>query len=979
MSRRPQRLTTHYHLLTFNGRGPSLAACRDQNGTFSKITNSSSLSMTAPYICVRCRYRVLQLAQRSRSRGFISLSQSNTQRDARQSDNALPTSENGNDSRPKSRSHKKTVKRTSIGPNPDTSAMDSVLEQLFTSKPSKHSAPTKTRYSGTIIPHVEPAIRVEPGIRPTRNPDGNAIRELSKLFYQDKIPLQEVWRSCERMLSTEASTRRMNDYLRPEPHSAKYLFRDILIAINHNRLLFLGKNDLPPTHTVIDLYGERAIMRYWWNYVLWPQLAELLKTLEAFNAPQQDHDRLTSEEQTVLLMKETMNVWSSFVRRYGPPAQPEIDLGKVPPPPVDNHAWLLALLPKHPKRPNFPTNATQRIVAACKLTHQILKEIEDVRKLAIPMTDHGRTFVRFVNRFVKGRTFSLAAASTALKQEGAQSETIGRWLRYSDGWGKKPIVYERSLLPSEAPASSPQSPPMQPEKIIEEEPPSCVSLELQEQQLERSIQATEDSLKDDHAGLPSNATTYRAATTIIKDLERAVDRFDVARVADIWKEYQRSLSSQDIEQRSREEIFIRFLSSFITLSRQEQAVHVWNEMLQCGVTPNQRHWNAMLHGACKARDILSIDEIWNGMLATGIEPDLVSWTTYISGLIMCKKDQRGLQTLNDLGRRWKQMSQKQKATGFPQDGSPTEGHSTLAKHDANKPSLAPVQAAISALLRIGKEELCWPLLEWAKSFSIPLTIGCLNVILRYAVRQGDAKLINRVFSVMDANNCSEDEQTYTILLNGHMSNIDSTFSDLSPKEQEISVLRILDDMTAKNVSIDQRTYGTILYGLLNPKSSRRNDQAARAVLDHMEKHKVKCSLHIHSILVTHYFSSSPPDLQAVENLWKRIKIERPILDREFYEKLVEGYAAARLVERMLFFLRRIPHEGKSPTWDCLCTVLNTLIQVGEWGLVKELIHDVKDRRSGLRRFADQGWRGGRSEEGFWVAVDNVKHRIEEQG
>lgn len=922
--------------------------------------------MTAPYICVRCRYRVVRLAQQTRDRGFVSLSRSSSQPESRQPDNAIPrsaASQHGTDARTKTQQRRNAIKRTTIEAGRATPGMDSVLEKLFTSSQKTQSAPTKTRYSGTIIPQAEPR-RDSP-----KPPDLDGIARLSKQFYEDKMPLRDVWRNCERLLLRTGKNVRMDRI----PRQADDLFRDILLAINRHYFLSDDKQGLPQPHQAINFYGGRAIMRCWWNDVLWFQLAELLNILQAFDAPQLPRDDLASRKKAVLLMQEIMYVWSEFTCRYGPPAQQEVDLNEAALPPISNHAWFLALLPKHRR---FLVD--DRILAACKLTHQILKELIDVRRFAIPMTHHRQTLVKLLGRLVEGRTFSLVAAEKSLTQEGVQRETIDRWLRYSNGWGEKPIVYESTSLPSEITASSPHMPLVRSTSICEDDT-FIASLELREEHPSKSIQAIECSLENDHERSCDKASRHRAATTIIKDLERAVDRFDVARVAGIWQEYQRTLAAQEVEPRSREEIFIRFLTSFIALSRQEQAVHVWNDMLQCGVTPNQRHWNAMLHGASKARDVASLDEIWSGMLATGIEPDLVSWTTYINGLIMCKKDLRGLQALNDLGRIWKKTTKDQKATSFPQDKPATEIYSTLPKHDATKPSLAPVQAAVGALLRIGKEELCWPLLAWAESFSIPLTTGFFNVILRYAVRQGDAPLINRTFSLMDANNCSEDEQTYTILLNGHMSNINSTFPDLSLEEQELSVLRILDDMTAKNVSIDQRTYGTILYGLLNPKNDKRNDQAARAVLDHMNKHDVKPSHYIYSILASHYFSLSPPDLQAVENIWKRIKIERPILDREFYERLVEGYAAARFVERMLYFLRRIPHEGKSPTWNCLSVVLNTLIQVGEWGLVKELITDVKDRRSGLRRFADEGWKGGRAEEEFWVTVDNIQHRIEELG
>ncbi|KAL8643713.1 MAG: hypothetical protein Q9226_008167 [Calogaya cf. arnoldii] len=938
--------------------------------------------MTAPYICVRCRYRVTRLAQRTRARGFVSLSQASSQPYPRQPDNAVQKSafeQHGNAPHTKAYRRRNAVQRSSIGAGRTISERDPVLEKLFTSNQKTTSAPTRTRYSGTIIPQADPEPEPKPelelGPEPesSKPPDEDDVRRLSQQFSENMISLKDAWKNCERLLWTDTTRRRMaprHDYMLGREND---LFRDILMAINRNYLLSNHKDGLPSPHQVIHLYGERGVMRYWWNQVLWFQLAEILNALQVSDAPQSIRGDLTSEKRAISIMEETMNVWSEFNCRYSRDARSQLNPNEVAVlSSISNKDCFIALLPEHRL-----FHVADMTLAACKLTHQILKELTGVKRLVIPITYHGQAFVTILDKLVEGRTFSLVAARKSLRQQGVEEKIINRWLQYSNGWEKKPLVYGNALLPSEAPPST-QLPVARTTPGCEEDS-SLPSVEPQEKHLSKAIRAVDRSSEDDSGRSRDKASRRRAATTIIKDVERAVIRFDVARVAGIWQEYQRTLATEELEQQSREEIFIHFLTSFFALSNQEQAVHVWNDMIQCGITPNQKHWNAMLHGASKARDVTSLDEIWKGMLATGIEPDLVSWTTYINGLIMRKKYQRGLQALNNLGGIWKQTTKDQKATVVPQDGSAMEIHTTLAKYDAHKPSLAPIQAAIGALLRAKKEELCWPLLEWAKSFSIPLTTGVFNVILRYAVRQGDSQLINHTFSLMDANKCSADEQTYTILLNGHMSNINSTFPDLSLEEQQISVLRILEDMTAKNVPIDQHTYGTILYGLLNPKTEKRNDQAARAVLDHMNKHNVKPSHYIYSILVTHYFSLSPPDLQAVETLWKRIKIERPILDREFYEKMVEGYAASRLVERMLYFLRRIPHEGKSPTWGCLSVVLNTLIEVGEWSLVKELITDVKDRRSGLRRFADEGWKGDKQEAQFWFTVDNIKHRTEELG
>ncbi|KAI4138031.1 MAG: hypothetical protein L6R39_006995, partial [Caloplaca ligustica] len=390
--------------------------------------------------------------------------------------------------------------------------------------------------------------------------------------------------------------------------------------------------------------------------------------------------------------------------------------------------------------------------------------------------------------------------------------------------------------------------------------------------------------EDNKPGDRDNDNKARFVTTIIKKIERAVQRYDVAWMAKIWEKYQWTVLQMDLDQRSQKAIYMHLLSAFVALSRQKQAVDVWNHMLQGNIRPNEKHWNAMLKGCFRTRDASSLQELWTNMIASGTEPDMVLWTSYIHGLILCGRWQRGLQVLDELGAKWK-AARRSEAKAASQ-GQP----STSTDFDPNTPSLAPIQAALTALTAIQRHELCLPVLDWAKSHSLTLTTEIFNILLRPTVRSGDAEQTARIFSLMSANNCSPDAVTYIILLNGHMSNANSSDARPSPQEERDSILRILDDMTAHKMSIDRRTYSTILEGLLSPKTGSRNDNAARAVLEHMARKNLTPDSYIYHMLVTHYFSLSPPNLPAIEAIWARVKTERPSLQPIFYEKMVEGYA-----------------------------------------------------------------------------------------
>ncbi|KAI4170221.1 MAG: hypothetical protein LQ343_005104 [Gyalolechia ehrenbergii] len=466
----------------------------------------------------------------------------------------------------------------------------------------------------------------------------------------------------------------------------------------------------------------------------------------------------------------------------------------------------------------------------------------------------------------------------------------------------------------------------------------------------------------------------RRVTKLIKNIERATQRYDVGGVAQLWQKYQQSPDNTEHNRNSRETVFLCFLSAFFSLCRREQAIQVWNDMLKANITPNRKHWNAMLKGCSKVHDIASLQEVWSSMVSTGIEPDQMLYTTYIHGLIICGKWHQGLRVLDNLGAKWNAAKKRQASSSQnPTETTPNQPRSPPNKYDPNIPSLGPIQGAITALTVIQRHSLCLPLLSWAAAHSIPLSTEIFNILLRSAVRTGDTKKVTRIFSLMNANNCPADEATYTILLDGHMSNHNSssTFPFLSPQEQRDSILRILDDMTANKISVNERTYGTILRSLLFPERGVSKDEAARAILAHMAENNVTPDSYIYHMLITYHFARDPPDIAAVEAIWARIKLERPTLQSVFYEKMVEGYAHVRAVERMMFFLQRIAKEGNSPRWGCLVVVLNTLMEMGEWDRVKELVEDVRDKGDGVMGNADENV-ASRAKEEFWGIVGGIQ-------
>ncbi|KAL8724397.1 MAG: hypothetical protein Q9181_006846 [Wetmoreana brouardii] len=937
--------------------------------------------MLGPFVCVLCRRRLLQKLQQIRSIGFVSLSQAASQPSETCSEDRKNQPAHRQDGRSPdvvARRRNKPLRRSlavSPGSLPGT---DSVLENLFASNQRTQPLPPRLPYSKAPVaqPHIVPE---PPDLR--RSP---SFERLSTQFYNEEAPIQEVWKICE-TLFTRASKDEMTA-LRVGPMSrrASQLFKDLLISVSRRNIEAGSESTLPRPHQVIGKYREVGVMRDWWIYVVWPHLAAIVKLLYSSAGPQMRDNALGSDVKIVTLLDEVLHVWSAFLQRYGPrPPEPGDNQYETAPNSSSVRDAFASFFPRFRH-----TQLMDGVLEACKVTQQCYKRMTEDRSLVFELAPDGQQFVQLLDQIFENRRIPTGQARQNLALGGVPDRNIDHLLNYSEGWRVKPIVYEQALLPSKFSSDS-TDPHVE---GISGADQTIAELNRREKKLARSIKHTASSseivktyisIKAGEIRSPklerqtiewNSPDEHRAVTTIIMDLERAVEHYDVARVAAIWQRFQdSSLAKADLEPKSREQIYVSFLSSFFALSRPEQAVHVWNDMLQANIIPNQRHWNSMLTGSSKARDVTSLQEIWNNMLIAGIEPDQPSWTTYINGLILCGKWQRGLQVLHDLGSRWKRASANHGTIARQQ---PMQNSSfTLTDRDASKPFLAPVKAAISALTAIERHEQCLPLLSWATSHSLPLETDIFNTLLRPAVHRGDIEKVNHLFALMGGQRLSANETTYRILLNGHMSNANSTFSSLPPQEQQDTILRILDDMDAKGIVVDGKMYSTILYGLLSPKNATYNAEAARAVLDHMSQRGQKPSTYIYSILVTHYFSLSPPDIAAVEALWRRIKSEKPILDRKFYERMVEGYAGVREVEKMVYFLRRIPHEGKAPGWRCIKAVLETLIECGEWGLCRELVEDVRDRKNGLRRWADDTV-DSRVEGEFWEMVEGVRDMIQ---
>ncbi|KAM0799553.1 hypothetical protein BDR22DRAFT_854554 [Usnea florida] len=462
-----------------------------------------------------------------------------------------------------------------------------------------------------------------------------------------------------------------------------------------------------------------------------------------------------------------------------------------------------------------------------------------------------------------------------------------------------------------------------------------------------------------------------------QELTQAVARSDTESALHLWRRFKADLhavkSVGKLDQIER--FYVRFLESFWALRRQEQAIEVWNHMLNSGRVPNQKHWNVMLVGCIKAQDVRSLRSIWTNMLGSGMKPDAANWLAYIQGLLECRQCEEGLHALEKLGQLWALTSPNIAANKMMENKTEQRNDDSVLR-----PNTKVINAALSALIHIKRRDLIPRVLAWAKSHEIPSDIYTFNILLRPLARDFSRDAILAHLQQMDNANCTPDTATFTIILNGLVSN--PTFRTLPPQAQEDTVTSILAEMDRRSIVPSWHTYATLLDGLLVPGSSIRppsshdvtpNIPAARTILAHMAARNIRPSPHIYTILITHYFTRRPsPDLPAISALWSSISLSGQAhrLDNIFFDRIIEGYADHNKIAEAWKFLKMMPEQGKSPGWRALSRVLRALVGAEEWELCRVLVEDV-ETEGGLLR-CGQGKVGARERAEFWELVDELR-------
>ena len=434
---------------------------------------------------------------------------------------------------------------------------------------------------------------------------------------------------------------------------------------------------------------------------------------------------------------------------------------------------------------------------------------------------------------------------------------------------------------------------------------------------------------------------------------------DTKKTNELWQLFREHLSKGEVNTKTLDTLFADFLWGFGHLRKLEPLQEVWSCMIEHEVVPTIRHWNAVLEVLQKTRDLDRFQATWKAMIEKGIRPDNQSWTTHIVILLAQPyNDWRTvLRLLDSMGKSWREAQ--------TEDTLRTQ---TNTRDLQNLPSIVPVNAAVTGLLRLRLTNVAADVLKWAQSFSIKIDTTCYNIFLRYACQRGDTAGADSIIKEMEKNRVKQDVVTQTIMLDNVIRNSGSPFSALSPTQQEQFIVESLNRMSDDGKPPNSQTFAVTLDALLyQPKP---NLPAAQAVFRLLLRQRKSISPHIYTILFTCHFRSKTPDLEALDSLWETVEKQKSKVDHILYDRMIEGYASIGELDRMLAFFKKMTDAGQVPGWLALGKALAALTKKNEWTLCAQLVSDVTSE-SGHLHVDKRGWRGERE---FWQLVSELREQ-----
>ena len=769
-----------------------------------------------------------------------------------------------------------------------------------------------------------------------------ALEDLKNELRGARLSSADIWHKCRFILRSprwikvsHASEAKTDEILS--------VFQEILLLVVRRQRVVLHDGAVLTPKDVLSFYSKKGVLKPWWHEILWIQLSHLAGVRAMKIAPQ---DKV--EEQ--VLVHEVLETWAKLVK-YSHAAsernQRNVSARQDSTSPQalervgnaqDQHGrWRY--LPKIPSSEEWLSQLPSQVSARVPILLGIRGSYQnkEVASAAL-MTLHYWHDLHEKN-----------VADGGYPSEDEPFFNRLRMIAHDVKWDCPDIEKSLSMagtLPELIEAAK---------KDWAGSPVRAIAL---------SVARTETVSKSDRTPSKSPPTLHWSEHKIKRfftHTNKLRERSDAIAATKLWDETKLCITKHSPhDEQLRSTIFARFLRLFFEVRRSAIAIDVWNYMILIEHKPGLRHWNAMLSGCSYVRDAVSLQSIWSNLQKARIQLDNELWTTYIHGMIKANRPQQGLSLLEELGKEWKKPK------------------------SSMTPDLGPVHGALSAFqeLNWGRDSIVSmhaTILQWARSQSLSLNVHTYNILLATVVRKSNTSDISGHFAAMAADNCAPDAYTYTIILQGLLATPESPFHHLNQADQIDYIQSILAEMEAKSIRPTPHTYSTLVFALLNnQQKSAPNVAAAHVVLAHMDKTGVQPSQHIYTILITHYFSLSPPDLLAVESLLASIlrgrtsspKTGTAKLNNYFWNRVIMGYANCDEWEKSLYYLRRLPSEARSPYWTGLQRLLQALGRAEEWELCAQVVEGVE--RGETMKWADSDLDNRRGSLGWEDFITEVK-------
>ena len=411
--------------------------------------------------------------------------------------------------------------------------------------------------------------------------------------------------------------------------------------------------------------------------------------------------------------------------------------------------------------------------------------------------------------------------------------------------------------------------------------------------------------------------------TYHRQLGQALKARDVGACDRAWQQFwgpKRTPDELRVEElRHNANMFNYFIMVFTALKQPERTSEIWTMMTQIGVQPTLATWTSFLEGCKHAKNAAGIENAWARMVQAGIQLDVGAWTARISGLIHAGPPEAGLAALEEMRTTWDRSQQDE----------------TLSRL-AVRPSIEPVNAVISGLLRAGGDlSAAGKILAWAARNGIEPDARTFNTLLQPLIRGGDEEQAYALLTMMKEQNVQADEATFTILMDGILPNV-------SRGEQLKVVKWMLEEMQAAGLEANHQTYAKLIYLLLQGDDGAGD--AVSVVLAEMNRRNLKPSSQIYTILVEDAFARKPPDLAAVDHIISSHRLEEVAgLDRVFWERVVKGYAGAGDSANAMKYYEKIA-TSVSVTFTTLEILLQALIADGKLVEAAGLVRQAVSRR-----------------------------------